>query len=42
MMADLSKPKVRELWNKVRDYFPEDVDINIVGPCIACFPDQQP
>ena len=32
---------IRDLWNKVRDYFPEDVEIKINGPCKDCFPDQQ-
>lgn len=33
---------MRGLWNRVREYFPDDVEIKINGPCIECFPDQQP
>ena len=32
---------MRDLWNRVRDYFPEDVEIKFNGPCEDCFPDQQ-
>jgi hypothetical protein len=29
---------MRDLWDRVRDYFPEDVEIKINGPCEDCFP----